>query len=93
MEKLKKFWSWCLSVIVLKIEQLKKKWPWYLSSVVLIVAGIFYKTSPNMETTAQVGDFFSGISATLAFIWLIAGFILQTRELGLQRVSLDLQRE
>jgi hypothetical protein len=48
---------------------------------------------PQKTSSAQVGDFFAGISATLAFIWLIAGFLLQTKELGLQRKSLDLQKE
>jgi hypothetical protein len=78
----------------------KRCWPWVLTAVALL-AGItvFFKT-PDMNTRSQIGDYLSGFAGAIAFIWLIAAYLqqgrelnLQRRELSLQRASLDLQRE
>ena len=41
----------------------------------------------------QLGDFFAGVAAPLAFFWLVIGYVLQRQELALQREELKLQRE
>ena len=40
----------------------------------------------------EVGDFFAGFAAALAFIWLVIGYFLQSAELKLQRKELGEQR-
>ena len=71
---------------------IKSNWPGWLSGIVIFLAlGVFIGN--KTETAAQIGDFFAGFSAALAFIWLIAGFMQQRKELVLQRQELALQRE
>ena len=41
----------------------------------------------------ELGDFFAGFAGTLALIWLVYGYFLQSRELRLQREELKRQRE
>jgi uncharacterized protein YhaN len=41
----------------------------------------------------EVGDFFSGMAAPLAFIWLVVAVFLQRHELQAQREQLEQQRE
>lgn len=75
-------------------------WPWILTFIVVILSIYIFFTSTNISTAAQISEFFGGVATTLAFIWLIAGFLyqrkeleLQRNELSLQRASLDLQKE
>jgi len=83
-----------------KVPDLFTDWPGKLTVFVASLALIALLVSPSLESAAHIGDFLSGIASTLAFIWLIASFRqqskelkLQREELTLQRVSLDLQRE
>lgn len=41
----------------------------------------------------ELGDFFAGLAAPLAFFWFVAGYFGQTKELSLQRNELSLQRK
>ena len=41
----------------------------------------------------ELGDFLAGVFTPLAFGWLVYGYFLQTRELGLQRQELALTRD
>lgn len=59
----------------------------------LLLAFLLFQRSPNIETASQIGGYISGIVASLAFIWLIAGFFQQSNELRLQRKELSMQRE
>lgn len=40
----------------------------------------------------ELGDFLAGAAAPLALLWFVIGYLLQTKELGLQRDELELQR-
>lgn len=82
------------------VPDLLTEWPGKLTGLIVFLAIIVLVTSPSTETAAHIGDFLSGVASTLAFIWLIASFKQQSRELKLQReeltlqrISLDLQRE
>ena len=74
-------------------KHLAERWPWYLSFLVLLSAGWIFMNSAGVKDAALYGDFFSGIAGALAFIWLIAGFMQQSRELHLQREELTAQRQ
>ena len=41
----------------------------------------------------ELGDFLAGLFTPVAFLWLIYGYLLQTKELGLQTEELGLQRQ
>jgi hypothetical protein len=41
----------------------------------------------------EIGDFFAGVFAPLAFLWLIAAVIIQSKELKAQRQELSLTRD
>lgn len=71
----------------------------WLITVLWIIAGALYvklndgwqffvRLQPN-----DLGSWFSGLFAPLAFFWLIVGYYLQRQELYLQRKELRLQRE
>lgn len=60
--------------------------------LLLLLAILIFQRSPNIEVASQIGGFISAIAASLAFIWLIAGFFQQSKELGLQRKELSMQR-
>ena len=76
-----------------------------LTSVVLWVAWYFVddKREPGTDqstfdilrcmTLNELGDFFAGFAAALAFIWLVIGYFLQSAELRLQRIELGSQRQ
>jgi hypothetical protein len=49
--------------------------------------------APNLETLSQIGGFLSGFAGTLAFIWLVAAYLMQGQELRLQRQELAMQRQ
>lgn len=75
------------------LPTLRANWPWVLTTVVLTAAVAAVAIVPQVQTLSQLGDFFSGFAATLAFIWLVAAYRLQAQELRLQRSELTLQRE
>ena len=60
--------------------------------MLLLMAILLFQRSPDIETASQIGGYISGIAASLAFIWLIAGFFQQSKEIGLQREELSMQR-
>ena len=41
----------------------------------------------------ELGDFLAGVFTPVALIWLISGYLLQSKELGLQRKELKETRE
>lgn len=41
----------------------------------------------------ELGDFLTGFFTPLAFLWLVYGYLLQSKELSLQRKELELTRE
>lgn len=47
---------------------------------------------PSVERIDRLGDLLGGFAGSLAFVWLIAGFYQQAKELKLQRQELSLQR-
>lgn len=49
----------------------------------------FVRQAPSNE----VGDFFAGLFAPVAFLWLVLGYFMQANELRLQRKELALQRK
>lgn len=82
------------------MNHLQRWWPWALTIAALLGSIAVYVLSPDMTTRGQVGDYLSGFASAIAFIWLIAAYLqqgrdlrLQRQELALQRQSLDLQRE
>lgn len=74
------------------IRSTKEHWLWILTGLIIIVAIITPIVVSKFEDASYVGGYLSGFAATLAFIWLIASFRLQSQELTLQRKELELQR-
>lgn len=73
--------------------KISRGWPWALTALVVVGAIATSVIAPKVETLSHLGDFFSGFASTLAFIWLVAAYLLQAQELRLQRSELTLQRE
>lgn len=67
-------------------------WFGFVTALTLAVASCVLALSQNLEQASQIGEFISGFAATLAFLWLIASFQLQAREIASQREELKLQR-
>ena len=74
------------------IRYVKEHWLGFLTGLIIIVAIITTIVVSKLEDASYVGGYLSGFAATLAFIWLIASFRLQSQELTLQRKELELQR-
>lgn len=72
---------------------ISRAWPWGLTALVVLGAVAVSIGAPKVETLSHLGDFLSGFASTLAFIWLVAAYLLQAQELRLQRSELTLQRE
>jgi hypothetical protein len=71
---------------------IREHWFWFVTTIVLLLAAVVFVSSKSLEQASQVGEFISGFAATLAFLWLIASFQLQAREIASQREELKLQR-
>jgi hypothetical protein len=69
------------------------KWPWVLTLVAAVAATAVFILSPDMATRSQLGDYVSGFASVIAFIWLVAAYLQQGRELKLQRNEITLQRQ
>jgi hypothetical protein len=69
-----------------------KQWLWIVTALLIIASMFIFQTSETLEDAARKADFLAGISAALAFLWLVAGFRLQSREIAIQREELHLQR-
>ncbi|MEW5787394.1 MAG: hypothetical protein AB1899_06030 [Pseudomonadota bacterium] len=63
-----------------------------MTAVAIGVAMVVYVLAPDMTTRSQFGDFLSGFGSAIAFVWLVAAYQQQGRELQLQRHELSLQR-
>lgn len=77
----------------MKRANIEEWWPWILTGIVVIGGITSLALEPKLETLSQIGDFFSGFASTLAFIWLIAAYLMQGRELRLQRQEFAMQRQ
>lgn len=75
-----------------KPNYIQKNWLWIITGL-LILSSIAVIYFCKLQNASQVGDWLSGFSSTLAFLWIIAGFYQQSKELSLQRKELSLQRE
>ena len=67
-------------------------------SILYITAIVFFRGSDVWELLRagnlnELGDFLAGSFTPLAFGWLVYGYLLQSRELRLQREELALTRE
>lgn len=71
---------------------IRNHWFVLITIVVLLAAGSVLELSKSLEQASQIGEFISGFAATLAFLWLIASFQLQAKEIASQREELKLQR-
>lgn len=60
--------------------------------MLILMAILIFQRSPDIEIASQIGGYISGIASSLAFIWFIAGFFQQSKELVLQREELSMQR-
>lgn len=76
--------------IVRLIKQLSLHWLGFTSVGILLFAVLvlLFSSQPN-----EVGDFVAGFAGAMAFLWLIASFRMQSKELEMQRKELALQRE
>lgn len=74
-------------------EWLERHWPWLLTLTVFVVAITLLFTFRDLNEIDHIGSFIAGFSGALASIWLVAAYLLQTKELQLQRRELALQRE
>lgn len=76
-----------------KCRWLKLHWLWSATGILIFAGIIVLISSQNLEHAAQTGDYLSGFAGSLAFLWIIASFQQQGKELKLQRQELSLQRE
>ena len=74
------------------ISFIRKYWFGFVTALTLVAATCVLAFSSSLERASQIGEFISGFAATLAFLWLIASFQLQAREIASQREELKLQR-
>lgn len=85
--KIKKSWPSFLP----KIDNLINSWHIFIT-VIIIVGSVTYLVSFNFSLSASdLGSFLSGVSSSLAFIWLINGMRIQSENLRLQRIALETQ--
>ena len=71
---------------------LSRRWVWVITGAIVLTAIVVYRCFDTLDHAAQFGEYLSGFSAALAFLWLIAGFRLQSAEIAMQREELKLQR-
>ena len=64
-----------------------------LTAVYILVILVLWGSKAWCLAPNELGDFLAGVFTPLAFGWLVYGYFLQTRELGLQREELKHQRE
>jgi hypothetical protein len=75
------------------------RWFGLIVTVVWLFGGSFYifyhegwSQFINLDPNAH-GDFFAGLFAPIAFLWLVIGYLQQTAELRMQREELEMQRK
>ena len=67
-------------------------------SILYIVAILFFRGNDAWKLLkagklSELGDFLAGLFTPLAFLWLVYGYFLQSKELRLQRKELSLTRD
>lgn len=72
-----------------------RSWIWLLT--LLWLGAVCFGLASRWEDVIalkpnEMGDLAAGVAAPLAFLWLVRGYMLQSRELELQRQELALQR-
>jgi len=67
-------------------------WEWVITAALIGLAVVILFTVADLKRSAEIGEFISGFSAALAFLWLIVGLRSQATDLKLQRQELALQR-
>lgn len=86
-----------IKMIMIKLRSLlssvRGHWLWYLTAAFIIVAIVTPILTTKLEDASNIADYLSSYAAVLAFVWLIASFRLQSKELALQRSELALQRQ
>ncbi len=74
------------------LEAFIEGWPLIATSALLSIA-ITYPLAHGSDNISEIGDWVGGIASAVAFLWLVAGYNIQRRELSLQRDELQLQRK
>lgn len=74
------------------VRSIARLWLPVVTAAVLLLALAVLAFSENLEQAAYLATFISGFAAALAFLWLIASFLMQSSEIALQREELRLQR-
>jgi len=76
-------------------SQVERLWPHWVFTVFWVFGSgaVLFWLGLEDASANQLGDFLSGMSAPLAFYWLVVGYFLQRRELVLNREQLGLQAE
>ena len=71
----------------------KDQWLKFTTIGIFIIAFLVLALSDKISDAAQFGDYLAGFAGSLAFLWLVASFSQQGKELALQRRELSLQRK
>jgi len=80
--------------LIIRIRHaLLKNWLAYATLTFIFIAVIVLVMQGFPKSANEVGDFLAGFAGALAFLWLIASFHIQSKELVMQRKELQLQRE
>lgn len=69
----------------------KSLWHIWLTVIILVWSLIFIARYHSSFSAGDWGSFLSGVSSSLAFIWLIKGMYIQSENLRLQRIALENQ--
>ena len=86
-----KFFKTTQENILRLLEILVANWHIALTVIILTYSGLYLVRSTSNLTASDWGSFFSGVSSSLAFVWLIKGMHLQAETMRLQSASLDQQ--
>lgn len=70
----------------------RNQWLKFTTIGIFVTAFLVLVLSDKISDAAQFGDFLAGFAGALAFLWLVASFRQQGKELALQRRELSLQR-
>jgi hypothetical protein len=69
---------------------IRSHWFEFVTLIILAFAGAILLFTKNLEQASQIGELISGFAAALAFLWLIASFQFQSREIASQREELKI---
>jgi len=86
-----------IKVVMIKLRYLlssvREYWLLCFTAAFIIVAIVTPILTTKLEDASNIAAYLSSYAAVLAFVWLIASFRLQFKELTLQRSELTLQRQ